>query len=107
MIKAKTNRIGCDIQIGGEQTTLLAELTAIITDFLEEGVADENLIDIAVGLAKAKVNGNIQEYMRKTLKETILNKIKEEKEEKEDADDLDNLLDSIKNIIKEALEDED
>lgn len=87
MIKAKTNRIGCDVQIEGEQTTILAELTNIIRALLERNILNEEMLDVVTGLAKAEVNGNMSEYMRKTLKDKVLNKINQIKELIEEDED--------------------
>lgn len=110
MIKAKTNRIGCDVQIGGEQTTILAELTYIIKALLERNILNEEMLDVITGLAKAEVNGNVSEYMRKTLKDKVLNKInqikdeidkKENEENKEVKEDLNDIMDKIKELLEE------
>lgn len=101
MIKAEGNNKGCAIEIKGNDVVLLAELTAIIADFLEEGIADERLIDIAVGLAKAKADGTDTEYMEQTIKEvakeTQAQAPKKEKLDKE----LDEILEGIKGLINE------
>ena len=99
MIKAEGNNKGCAVQIKGTDVLLLAELTAIIANFLEEGVADEKLIDIAVGLAKAKVNGTHDEYMEQTIKEIIKEKTAPKKEKPDN--ELDEVLEGIKGLINE------
>lgn len=111
MIKAKNNRIRCDVQIRGGQTTILAELTNLIRALLERNILNEEMLDVVTGLAKAEVNGNVSEYMRKTLKDKVLNKINQikdeiDKKEDEEKEEVEEDLNDIMNEIKELLEDE-
>ena len=116
MIKAKGNKNGCDIQVEGRQSDIMAELTAIIRALLEEETINEQMLDIVVGLAKAEVNGTRNEYMKKTLKDVIcqgLEKVLEEadkeeiEEEDDEEEDIDDVLKEIKAMLEKALEDED
>jgi len=116
MIKAECkNKV--NVEIIGKETELLAELTAIINGLLENGI-NEKLINIAVGLAKAEKEGTSNEFMKKTLKEDILNGIKdkikniteeqeEETTEEDDGKEKEDIFEAIKKMIKEAIEDED
>ena len=113
MIKANSDKEGCEVKVKGNDTTLCAELTAIMVSMLEDKIINEELLDVAVGLAKAEAKGKRSEYMKKILKEKILDKLKEDETEDdedeidEDEKDIDDLLKDIRNVIKEALELED
>lgn len=117
MIKAECIKNKVNVEIRGKETELLAELTAIINGLLENEI-DERLINISVGLAKAEKDGTSNEFMKKTLKEAILNGVKdiiedtteeqeEETTEEDDGKDIEDILEDIKKMIKEAIENED
>lgn len=71
MILIKENKKGCQVQIEGTTSELLSELTCLIDTLLEDESVNENLIDVAVGLGKAKAKGTVDEYMKNTLKDIM------------------------------------
>ena len=89
MIKAITTRTGCRVEVKGKNSELLAELTAIIEDFLKEEVATEEIIDIVVGLAKAGYKGETKKYMADTLTNVIVKKLEDLADELKDEEDED------------------
>lgn len=103
MIKAERSTV----TVSGTPTELMSELTKIIRAMLEEEVVNEELLDIIVGLGKAEANGTGNDFMKKVLKEKVLNKLKEMAEEVEEKGsekvvEEDNDEEEIKNLFKDV-----
>lgn len=94
MIKATNNG---HIKTKGTEAELLADLINIVHSLMTKGEISEEIIDVAIGLAKAKVKGNAKEYMSKMLKQRfkkvtemaidvkgLLKQIKEDNEKEEE-----------------------
>lgn len=103
MIKAERN----NVKVNGTQTELMSDLTKIIRAILEEEVVNEELLDIIVGLGKAEANGTGNDFMKKVLKEKVLDRLKEmveevEEKEEEKVAEEDNDEEEIKNLFKDV-----
>ncbi len=88
-----------NIKVAGSQSEVLTDLATIVRGLIEHGKINEEMIDVAVGLGKAKAQGNADKFMKDTLKEALqkvtnateikvdlselIKQIKEEKEENE------------------------
>ena len=89
MIIIKEGKKGCHVQVAGKTSELLSELAYLIDTLLESEDINEEILDVAIGLGKAKAKGNTNEFMRTKLKEVMLKAFDKmagdiEKEENED-----------------------
>lgn len=99
MIKAERS----NVTISGTPAELMSDLTKIIRAILEEEVVNEELLDIIVGLGKAEANGTGNDFMKKVLKEKVLDRLKEMVEEVEEKEaEEDNDEEEIKNLFKDV-----